>query len=544
MTDAQPTLSLHTDEDLDLLSEELNFLISPKLSVRSQNSQSSQVSNLSGSTNSSMVPPKISPLDTEAEANQIALGSLQGFDADNNPIYVSSQTPHDYQVMTKRKTSKKSVFNFEDVDNVKSNPATTGNQSHSYPMRPVENGIAFPPTKDIIVKREPGSGPIPVPVQNLSDDPNDSVPQFLADIKWNSQNSTGSDLMISDDDNDEGASSSLNNYHERKQQTSEFNGGRNPRKKQIGGQHLQSPPTFSPPPQQQQQIYQQPQQQYQQQQYHHQQQQQQQQPIYGQSIDYNQQHQHQHQQHQNNNNNYSQNYSNINFTSNPWVNNNSYPNQLPPPPLMNPHQQYQQQQQQQQQFSQFNDPFRPREPQTLIYSQVPQVEGGGQLPSIPPVNSSFSNNFPFPISSISTNNHSSSSSSSDPYLLKMNNNPPSNIHELHTNYHAILQQKVEAMKLGQTPNAQEGRSHRIKSENNASNKNLTNGKGSDHNLSGNSLLEDAKAKNRASKSLAEISRRFVSLYGKDNTMDYISGLTDPDIVTGKISSSFRIIYLI
>jgi hypothetical protein len=42
----------------------------------------------------------------------------------------------------------------------------------------------------------------------------------------------------------------------------------------------------------------------------------------------------------------------------------------------------------------------------------------------------------------------------------------------------------------------------------------------------------SSAANRASKSLAEISRRFVTMYGKDNTMDYISGLLNPDDITG------------
>lgn len=47
---------------------------------------------------------------------------------------------------------------------------------------------------------------------------------------------------------------------------------------------------------------------------------------------------------------------------------------------------------------------------------------------------------------------------------------------------------------------------------------------------------------RASKSLAEISRRFVTLYGKDNTMDYISGLIDPDDITGKFALNGVLIY--
>jgi hypothetical protein len=43
----------------------------------------------------------------------------------------------------------------------------------------------------------------------------------------------------------------------------------------------------------------------------------------------------------------------------------------------------------------------------------------------------------------------------------------------------------------------------------------------------------SSSSSRASKSLAEISRRFVTMYGKDNTMDYIAGLIDPDDITGK-----------
>jgi hypothetical protein len=40
--------------------------------------------------------------------------------------------------------------------------------------------------------------------------------------------------------------------------------------------------------------------------------------------------------------------------------------------------------------------------------------------------------------------------------------------------------------------------------------------------------------NRASKSLAEISKRFVTHYGKDNTLDYIAGNIDPLNVTSKL----------
>jgi len=40
------------------------------------------------------------------------------------------------------------------------------------------------------------------------------------------------------------------------------------------------------------------------------------------------------------------------------------------------------------------------------------------------------------------------------------------------------------------------------------------------------------ANNRASKSLTEISRRFVTIYGRDNTLDYIAGLVDPNQYSG------------
>lgn len=110
-----------------------------------------------------------------------------------------------------------------------------------------------------------------------------------------------------------------------------------------------------------------------------------------------------------------------------------------------------------------------------------------------------------------------------------NNNNNSN-HNNNDNYHAILQQKVAALKLNQTPNSADNRSHRatIKEEP------ISSPPQSQYNID--IGFEDefsgGKSKSRASKSLAEISRRFVTLYGKDNTMDYISGLVDPDIITG------------
>lgn len=102
------------DEDysaLDMVFEDLTYLISPK-------NGGMRVEPSPPSTNStSFSNPKVSPLITDDNTAFVnSQTSLRGVDSNNNPIYASSQTPYGFQVMTKRKTGKKSIFNFEGFD--------------------------------------------------------------------------------------------------------------------------------------------------------------------------------------------------------------------------------------------------------------------------------------------------------------------------------------------------------------------------------------------------------------------------------------------
>lgn len=107
-------LLLSLGDDFDLNFDDLSCLISPKHSLTIDSSTPSTTT-----TNVSAQTTKISPLVMDVlqlEMSRPSINSVRGYDINNNPVFSSSQTPHDFQVMTKRKTSKKSVFNFENVD--------------------------------------------------------------------------------------------------------------------------------------------------------------------------------------------------------------------------------------------------------------------------------------------------------------------------------------------------------------------------------------------------------------------------------------------
>lgn len=109
-------------EKYDISMEDLSFLISPRnmMNVAPSPSTGGTGSTSSGSTFSPS-NPKVSPnvtVDCAAESNRPAASSLRGYDVDNRPIYVSSQTPQGFSAMTKRKPAKKSVFSFDGFDAV------------------------------------------------------------------------------------------------------------------------------------------------------------------------------------------------------------------------------------------------------------------------------------------------------------------------------------------------------------------------------------------------------------------------------------------
>lgn len=458
------SLSLAT-EDYDIFGEDLTFLISPKLSVRSEQSNHSADSSTSN--------VKVSPIvtdDKQLGATRPALGSLRGYDEHNNPVYMSSQTPHDYQVMTKRKTSKKSIFNFEGID-MKPEPvsSSTDHSSHQNPhqfgftsqlpspSKTGTEGIAY--TKvDIYVKQEPT-------VESLDDskftfDLTESVPQFLEGINWNSQNSAM---------NDDGGGPMLSFHRQnstRQPLALEVNDemSKNPRKKQLGI-NPDNTNNFQPP---NLMVFSEP-------------------PVTNFTYQQPQYPAENYQQRWNHNTNIPQ--------SQQTVFNPTYM-ELPSIRTLQENSQH---------LSQFNFP-------TPIITSTPPTSASTNYDY--EAFSNFSSPDHHSVPSVRVNTHAH-------HIDGANNN----IQDLQSNYHTILQQKVEAMKLSQSPNATEALKHRQLREH------KQNQQQQQH------FEEDnSKAKNRASKSLAEISRRFVTLYGKDNTMDYISGLVDPDITSGKCAS--------
>jgi hypothetical protein len=536
------SLTLSTDEYDDILGEDLTFLISPgKLSVRSQQSNSSQLSQLSQLSTNSSGNQKVSPIVTdEGQFSELrpALNSLKGYDVNNNPVYQSSQTPHDFQVMTKRKVSKGSIFNFENFD-MKNDPSAAAGSllvdgiASAHPRQPgsfssyQQEKPPLSPAKggQICVKKEPGVNN-PSSSENfvdLSAMDTSSVPFFLAGINWSSEKSqTNEENSLTC-----ASATSADNNDDLAQQ-------KNPRKKQgsvdvnnSNSSHydysMEAAPVYMARPAALEIPY--ADNRYE---------------GYGNEISF--------------------------FSSRPlpslppqqsiqqpsgnlWIN---YRNDLSyqtlfngDPLLVDPHYQYQQQQQQHQ-HQQLPSIRTLQQNASQNYHQFPfpppivaTATSGMTLPSHPPGYESYNaheyQQYP--------QNHRPSSSLSPP--------------PLQDNYHSILQQKVEAMKLNQTTSSpstdelssQHHRSARLQLKQEQQQQHLhyhsspsvsNSGKKNKENTNllaiVNEIEDDGKGKNRASKSLAEISKRFVTLYGKDNTMDYISGLVDPDHVTGKTTS--------
>lgn len=116
----KPALYLDEEEfqkDLDFTMEALACLISPK-DEKGANIDITGPISLSTNGSTSTVSTKMSPLLTD-KLDEISSGpeSLRGINAKNELVFSSSQTPYGFQAMTKRKTSKSSIFNFEGFDN-------------------------------------------------------------------------------------------------------------------------------------------------------------------------------------------------------------------------------------------------------------------------------------------------------------------------------------------------------------------------------------------------------------------------------------------
>lgn len=109
---------------------------------------------------------------------------------------------------------------------------------------------------------------------------------------------------------------------------------------------------------------------------------------------------------------------------------------------------------------------------------------------------------------------------------------PANIQEM-LNYQAALQRKMDEWKMKTQLEASRSAASR---NNSASVPTTSTANDSD----GDEGTKNGNVSGRASKSLSEISKRFVTIYGKDNTLDYIAGKVDPSHVSDVPISFHRV----
>eukprot|EP01033_Poteriospumella_lacustris_P015487 gene15487-11078_t len=178
-----------------------------------------------------------------------------------------------------------------------------------------------------------------------------------------------------------------------------------------------------------------------------------------------------------------------------------------------------------------------------------------QLPSIrnaPPavIPETYSYGFPYgqnPVDAVNNNNNSSSSNNNNftapgaspapndlPTLQGLPN--PANITEI-MNYQALLQRKMDELKQQA---AGYDSSHNAGYYGGANRSYATASSSAQADSDGEDAGTVGKAGSRASKSLSEISKRFVTIYGRDNTLDYIAGKVNPLDVSDVPSSFHRV----
>lgn len=535
-----------------------------------------------GSSVSSSNRKGVSPIYTDysTDTSHPSLGSARGVDSSSNQlIYSSSQTPHGFNVITKRKSTKKSVFNFEELD--LSNLPQQSGTPHSSDQTQPDTGRS--PVVDHVSSAE--DSPEVMSRRILRTRPRNNVQaqqQLLQEVEQQNERfsevdnidsipNDGYSQLLSGDYPDDEQEDDYKEYDEDFKNQLETAGSlqsltldtnadfdwsllcegalgamlqsptpRNPRKKQGPGMH-EEVSVASPPPIPQQQV-------------DYMMQQQQQQPI---QQSYSAPHEY--------------------YDTNQSYNSVYYGGQSMP----------MQQQVEQQHWQSsgngmtqvFDAPIyvKPEFPMSLPSISTLQASSsllGGYNSQFPPVPSA---------PSVSDANYADDS----PINITISNTalPLATALNEMVSYQHMVQRKVQEMKYHQQqqqqqsqhngmlmqgqgfhpvasassrpvsgpsgntltlqyttnmPSAQQNSSSRKSAAGSSSSKRTPAiAKADSHDEDDDSNVAPAKKSGnnnnnsgRASKSLAEISRRFVTLYGKDNTMDYISGLIDPDDVTG------------
>lgn len=617
MTERQHSLTLENavyDEQFEITIDDLSYLISPEgndkmrispaaysgpNSAKSSSVGPSSVGAIKEESNSSKgnaPQPKVSPLLTDeysTDGSHPSLSSVRGLDSNNQPIYSSSQTPHGFNVMTKRKGPKKSVFNFEGLDHVitsqsdkpspsLSNPgketAEESNNDHDHNSspedspesmsrrflrtrprgRPSAGGTFELGNGDGLTPPNPHGAPIHVKDEildeineqkvvdyNGSDESSssDQEAEVIDAVPINGDESLALDTKYFDEDP---AWSGLNTDTIMTLLPSPMPTPTitNPRKKQdttTGGNsdvgiamnvqvnNSASQPPFPPPNMQQSFAPNQPVQ-------------------------------------------YSPDYFQQNVNYNQMPNNNGM--------MYNPNPQPQMNQMQYQQMNQYNMNMQPNNmnyPMALpsisvlqANSQVlgpygapyPMQQGGNGSPVQMGFNNNMGMQMPMQPNGMPMNGMSELASYQNMaqrkvHEMKMQQTYPpyNNVNMMQIPYNQpLLQNQQPINSSGNTATMMKlagGSGRKGKKNHNLSKYTNNNNNDSSGNMSISSVtsasdtdqLDDdgpgssgkksspINTSSRASKSLAEISKRFVTLYGKDNTMDYISGLTDPDDVT-------------
>lgn len=536
------------DAYLDVVMENLSNMITPKDSGNQPGRPLRPFSPPSSatyfihppSTSSTSFTSKISPLVTDMETVQIMEPetSVRAVDLNNNPIYATSQTPYGFQAMTKRKTSKKSVFNFENVDATEDKGSTGDDGPGSgasmamdtptdeSPVSAQRKFLRAKPRGSAIEKLTTNPAALVVePDQKASTPP--AVPVVVGTGKPKS-------LYAFDSMDETAMKSATMEFNDEKEylEALKWNGlsphvpsealppvptPKNPRKKADTRSDEES--------------------------LLHQQQEQQRQLLYLQQKQLQQQ-----QQMAMNGTLYGSQ-----STSQPYVGYYAQPSSLPPtyptaPAIpLNTSDALRASWMNSSQSSSASQQGNDLASQLQYYSgDISQL----QLPSIrnaPPavIPETYSYNFPFgqnPVEAANNNFAAPGATPAPTDLPTLQGLPnPANITEI-MNYQALLQRKMDELKqqaagydsshnsgyYGGAMHPPSSRSYAV-----ASSSAQGDSDGEDGGAGG-------KAGSRASKSLSEISKRFVTIYGRDNTLDYIAGKVNPLDVSDVPSSFHRV----
>lgn len=487
-------------------------------------------------TSSSSVTAKISPLVTDMETVQIMEPetSVRAVDGNNNPIYATSQTPYGFQAMTKRKTSKKSIFNFENIDTTDEK----GESRDEGPNSGASMAMDTPSDSPISVQRKflrakpRGSATEKVSVnvaalavetdQKATTPPAVPVatgtgkPKSLYAFDSMDETALKSAAMGFNDEKEYLEALKWNGLspHVPSQQLPPVPTPKNPRKKADTRSDEESLLQQQQEEQQRQMLY------LQQQQQQLQQQQQQLAMNYGSQSA-------------------SQPY--LGYYSQPSSIPAAYPTASTIP--INTSDALRASWMNSTQSSSASQPGNDLASQLQYYSgDISQL----QLPSIrnaPPavIPETYSYGFPFgqnPVDTVNSNNNFTASGatpgSTDLPLQGLPN--PANITEI-MNYQALLQRKMDELKQQA---AGYDSSHNAGYYGGANRSYAAASASAQADSDGEDAGTVGKAGSRASKSLSEISKRFVTIYGRDNTLDYIAGKVNPLDVSDVPSSFHRV----